>query len=47
MKLVTRVRCLVCPFQELRELQEEKVELQKVCEEQEQALQEMGLHLSQ
>ncbi|XP_063086546.1 RUN and FYVE domain-containing protein 1 isoform X2 [Cavia porcellus] len=32
---------------ELRELQEEKVELQKVCEEQEQALQEMGLHLSQ
>ncbi|XP_060053298.1 RUN and FYVE domain-containing protein 1 isoform X2 [Erinaceus europaeus] len=32
---------------ELRELQEEKAELQKVCEEQEQALQEMGLHLSQ
>ncbi|VTJ63912.1 Hypothetical predicted protein [Marmota monax] len=32
---------------ELRELQEEKVELQKVCDEQEQALQEMGLHLSQ
>ncbi|XP_044118527.1 RUN and FYVE domain-containing protein 1 isoform X1 [Neovison vison] len=32
---------------ELRELQDEKVELQKVCEEQEQALQEMGLHLSQ
>ncbi|XP_059031874.1 RUN and FYVE domain-containing protein 1 isoform X3 [Mustela lutreola] len=32
---------------ELRDLQDEKVELQKVCEEQEQALQEMGLHLSQ
>ncbi|KAB1259618.1 RUN and FYVE domain-containing protein 1 [Camelus dromedarius] len=32
---------------ELRELQEEKAELQKVCDEQEQALQEMGLHLSQ
>ncbi|XP_069849911.1 RUN and FYVE domain-containing protein 1 [Dipodomys merriami] len=32
---------------ELRDLQEEKAELQKVCEEQEQALQEMGLHLSQ
>ncbi|XP_023568897.1 RUN and FYVE domain-containing protein 1 [Octodon degus] len=32
---------------ELRELQEEKTELQKVCGEQEQALQEMGLHLSQ
>jgi RUN and FYVE domain-containing protein 1 len=41
------VKCLVCPFQELRELQDEKAELQKVCEEQEQALQEMGLHLSQ
>ncbi|KAK2498755.1 hypothetical protein MC885_018798, partial [Smutsia gigantea] len=33
--------------QELRELQDEKAELQKVCDEQEQALQEMGLHLSQ
>uniref|UniRef100_A0A9L0IGI3 RUN and FYVE domain containing 1 n=1 Tax=Equus asinus TaxID=9793 RepID=A0A9L0IGI3_EQUAS len=32
---------------ELRELQDEKAELQKVCDEQEQALQEMGLHLSQ
>ncbi|KAM6150839.1 RUN and FYVE domain-containing protein 1 [Erethizon dorsatum] len=32
---------------ELRKLQEEKTELQKVCDEQEQALQEMGLHLSQ
>ncbi|XP_040478551.1 RUN and FYVE domain-containing protein 1 isoform X2 [Ursus maritimus] len=32
---------------ELRELRDEKAELQKVCEEQEQALQEMGLHLSQ
>ncbi|KAF6082840.1 RUN and FYVE domain containing 1 [Phyllostomus discolor] len=32
---------------ELRELQDEKTELQKVCKEQEQALQEMGLHLSQ
>ncbi|KAM7142288.1 RUN and FYVE domain-containing protein 1 [Molossus nigricans] len=31
----------------LRELQDEKAELQKVCDEQEQALQEMGLHLSQ
>ncbi|XP_035146659.2 RUN and FYVE domain-containing protein 1 isoform X8 [Callithrix jacchus] len=33
--------------QELRELQDEKTELQKICKEQEQALQEMGLHLSQ
>ncbi|XP_019572515.2 RUN and FYVE domain-containing protein 1 [Rhinolophus sinicus] len=32
---------------ELQELQDEKAELQKVCDEQEQALQEMGLHLSQ
>ncbi|XP_065773341.1 RUN and FYVE domain-containing protein 1 isoform X7 [Muntiacus reevesi] len=32
---------------ELRELQDEKAELQKICDEQEQALQEMGLHLSQ
>ncbi|XP_041616908.1 RUN and FYVE domain-containing protein 1 isoform X4 [Vulpes lagopus] len=32
---------------ELRELQDEKADLQKVCDEQEQALQEMGLHLSQ
>ncbi|EPQ06943.1 RUN and FYVE domain-containing protein 1 [Myotis brandtii] len=32
---------------ELRALQDEKAELQKVCDEQEQALQEMGLHLSQ
>ncbi|KFO33421.1 RUN and FYVE domain-containing protein 1 [Fukomys damarensis] len=32
---------------ELLELQEEKTELQKVCDDQEQALQEMGLHLSQ
>ncbi|XP_023444108.2 RUN and FYVE domain-containing protein 1 isoform X2 [Dasypus novemcinctus] len=32
---------------ELRELQDEKTDLQKVCDEQEQALQEMGLHLSQ
>ncbi|XP_069324675.1 RUN and FYVE domain-containing protein 1 [Eulemur rufifrons] len=32
---------------ELRELQDEKAELRKVCDEQEQALQEMGLHLSQ
>ncbi|XP_032126360.1 RUN and FYVE domain-containing protein 1 isoform X3 [Sapajus apella] len=32
---------------ELQELQDEKAELQKICEEQEQALQEMGLHLSQ
>nr|XP_002744514.5 RUN and FYVE domain-containing protein 1 isoform X4 [Callithrix jacchus] len=32
---------------ELRELQDEKTELQKICKEQEQALQEMGLHLSQ
>ncbi|KAM8764992.1 RUN and FYVE domain-containing protein 1 [Rhynchonycteris naso] len=32
---------------ELRELQAEKAELQKVYDEQEQALQEMGLHLSQ
>lgn len=38
---------VACLFQELRELQDEKAELQKVCEEQEQALQEMGLHLSQ
>ncbi|KAJ1060372.1 hypothetical protein K5549_012967 [Capra hircus] len=32
---------------ELQELQDEKAELQKICDEQEQALQEMGLHLSQ
>ncbi|XP_076994345.1 RUN and FYVE domain-containing protein 1 isoform X2 [Tamandua tetradactyla] len=32
---------------ELRALQEEKAGLQKVCADQEQALQEMGLHLSQ
>ncbi|KAF7249263.1 RUN and FYVE domain-containing protein 1 [Varanus komodoensis] len=32
---------------ELRKLQEEKQELEKLCKEQEQALQEMGLHLSQ
>uniref|UniRef100_A0A8C0AUP7 RUN and FYVE domain-containing protein 1 n=1 Tax=Buteo japonicus TaxID=224669 RepID=A0A8C0AUP7_9AVES len=32
---------------ELRKLQDEKQQLEKVCEEQEQALQEMGLHLSQ
>lgn len=34
-------------LQELRKLQDEKQQLEKVCEEQEQALQEMGLHLSQ
>uniref|UniRef100_A0A6I8NTL4 RUN and FYVE domain containing 1 n=1 Tax=Ornithorhynchus anatinus TaxID=9258 RepID=A0A6I8NTL4_ORNAN len=33
--------------QELRKLQGEKEKLQNTCEEQEQALQEMGLHLSQ
>ncbi|XP_069754690.1 RUN and FYVE domain-containing protein 1-like isoform X5 [Narcine bancroftii] len=32
---------------EMQRLQDEKKELQKICEEQEQALQEMGLHLSQ
>ncbi|XP_015681392.1 RUN and FYVE domain-containing protein 1 isoform X3 [Protobothrops mucrosquamatus] len=32
---------------ELRKLQEEKQQLKKICGEQEQALQEMGLHLSQ
>ncbi|KAH0629821.1 hypothetical protein JD844_012227 [Phrynosoma platyrhinos] len=32
---------------ELRKLQEEKQQLEKTCEDQEQALQEMGLHLSQ
>ncbi|XP_055971650.1 RUN and FYVE domain-containing protein 1 [Sorex fumeus] len=32
---------------EMQELQDEKEKLQKVCGEQEQALQEMGLHLSQ
>ncbi|XP_048718006.1 RUN and FYVE domain-containing protein 1 isoform X2 [Caretta caretta] len=32
---------------ELRKLQDEKQQLEKVCEEQEQALQEMGQHLSQ
>ncbi|XP_042308243.1 RUN and FYVE domain-containing protein 1 isoform X2 [Sceloporus undulatus] len=32
---------------ELRKLQEEKHQLEKTCEDQEQALQEMGLHLSQ
>ncbi|XP_069055410.1 RUN and FYVE domain-containing protein 1 isoform X3 [Pleurodeles waltl] len=32
---------------ELKNLQDEKEEIQKICEEQEQALQEMGQHLSQ
>nr|XP_011713349.1 RUN and FYVE domain-containing protein 1-like isoform X2 [Macaca nemestrina] len=32
---------------ELQEHQDEKAELQKICEEQEQPLQETGLHLSQ
>ncbi|XP_078406935.1 RUN and FYVE domain-containing protein 1 [Cetorhinus maximus] len=32
---------------EMQKLQDEKKQLQKICEEQEQALQEMGLHLSQ
>ncbi|XP_041122265.1 RUN and FYVE domain-containing protein 1 [Polyodon spathula] len=32
---------------ELSDLKDEKKQLQKICEEQEQALQEMGLHLSQ
>lgn len=34
-------------LQELLDLQQEKKQLQQTCEEQEQALQEMGLHLSQ
>lgn len=33
--------------QELQELKQEKQQLQQRCEQQEQALQEMGLHLSQ
>lgn len=33
--------------QELQELKQEKQQLQQICEQQEQALQEMGLHLSQ
>lgn len=33
--------------QELQELKQEKQQLQQTCEQQEQALQEMGLHLSQ
>lgn len=34
-------------LQELQELKQEKQQLQQKCEQQEQALQEMGLHLSQ
>lgn len=34
-------------LQELQELKQEKQQLQQTCEQQEQALQEMGLHLSQ
>uniref|UniRef100_A0A8C9W3X6 RUN and FYVE domain-containing protein 1 n=1 Tax=Scleropages formosus TaxID=113540 RepID=A0A8C9W3X6_SCLFO len=34
-------------LQKLQDLREEKKQLQRTCEEQEQALQEMGLHLSQ
>lgn len=33
--------------QELQELKQEKKQLQQKCEQQEQTLQEMGLHLSQ
>lgn len=33
--------------QELEDLKQEKKQLQQKCEQQEQALQEMGLHLSQ
>lgn len=33
--------------QELQDLKQEKQQLQQTCEQQEQALQEMGLHLSQ
>lgn len=33
--------------QELEDLKQEKQQLQQRCEQQEQALQEMGLHLSQ
>lgn len=38
---------MVVYLQELLDLQQEKKQLQQTCEEQEQALQEMGLHLSQ
>lgn len=34
-------------LQELQDLKQEKQQLQLKCEQQEQALQEMGLHLSQ
>ncbi len=36
-----------CELQELQDLKQEKQQLQQTCEQQEQALQEMGLHLSQ
>lgn len=38
---------ICCLLQELQELKHEKQQLQERCEQQEQALQEMGLHLSQ
>lgn len=39
--------CLLYLVQELQDLKQEKQLLQQKCEQQEQALQEMGLHLSQ
>ncbi|XP_049634190.1 RUN and FYVE domain-containing protein 1 [Suncus etruscus] len=46
-RLQAELRELQALRKEMQELQDEKEELQKVCGEQEQALQEMGLHLSQ
>ncbi|XP_064181417.1 RUN and FYVE domain-containing protein 1 [Anguilla rostrata] len=46
-ELRTQLQQLQGLQKELQELQQEKKQLQTTCEEQEQALQEMGLHLSQ
>ncbi|XP_074865517.1 RUN and FYVE domain-containing protein 1 isoform X2 [Carettochelys insculpta] len=45
--LKTEVQQMEGLKKELRKLQDEKQQLEKICGEQEQALQEMGLHLSQ
>ncbi|KAL4631297.1 RUN and FYVE domain-containing protein 1 [Arapaima gigas] len=46
-ELRTQLQQLQGLQKELQDLREEKKQLQRTCEEQEQALQEMGLHLSQ
>ncbi|XP_076018832.1 RUN and FYVE domain-containing protein 1 [Genypterus blacodes] len=47
MELRTQLQQLQGLHVELQDLKEEKQQLQQICEQQEQALQEMGLHLSQ